>query len=385
MDCAWPVTATLAVCSECMPANVITSFSSNSTCEVTTFSLPPFYDQIPPIGANVTHAFCDKNTKKEFNESAWKIDIASPNSIFSSPESYPLISDSTNFTIANLYSFGTDEDSFVFSGHNCSFHFCLKGYSARVSPSGLLQQASPIVASQSCPVYRNATDLNDIWWKLENIPEELNAEPDDEYMIPDQLRYVIEEALTGALSGEVGFEKRIDGNAKYQILPTVEALRTASDSLANLTTLVQSISDGLTSYIRTNGPEPPPDSRYALVVGTTVSVIVVRWIWLLYAIALQIGGLVFLGLTVCLTRRRRMLPWKGQRVPLLLAKLDETVQARAQGALASPQGYDDSFGELHVCLEFDGDNGLAFRRTYGSRLQTLGTESESSSQVPLHS
>jgi hypothetical protein len=75
-----------------------------------------------------------------------------------------------------------------------------------------------------------------------------------------------------------------------------------------------------------------------------MSVVRVRWYWLAYPLALIVGGLVFLVLTVLATRRRRVRPWKGHRVPLLLAELEESVRTVAVGGLGHRTGLDDRVG-----------------------------------------
>ena len=365
-NCTWPVTPTLAVCSECMDTNATASYSSNSTCNITTYSLPLAFDRVEQLGSNVTVVLCD-----EYYESGWKFRVETPN-----PNGSNLSFDYTNSTIANFYSFGVNSTPpsmppFLFSAYKCSFFFCIKGYSATVRLGKTTQQAIPMIASQSHLEWRNYSGHPDFWWVFDNVPEDLNVEAINEWMVPNYIRLTFGEALEGALSGEFTDKADFEWGTNQFI---GDILGEASVSLANLTTMVQSISDGLTSYIRTSGPALPPDPRYAPIVGTSVPVIVVRWGWLVYAIVLQAGGLIFLGSTIYLTRRRRVLPWKGHRVPLLLANLDESLQVHAQGGLAYRQGLDDRVGESRVRLEFDGDNGLAFRRACGSRQQTLHAE-----------
>ena len=341
------------MCSECTLANATVSHSSNDTCNFTTYSLPPIIGRGRDIELipNATSTFCDGS-----NETVWKVVVVTPNADVSIPNS-----EFTNTT--DLYLYGTWEGvhPIMLPAYKCSFYFCVKGYSATASHGTTVQLAIPIIASQAHPVFRNYSGTSGFWWKFEDLPKGLNAEPASEWMVRDFIELNLAEALTGALSGESVYFSKNNSRSGTKF-PTIEILANASESLANLTALIQRISDGLTSYIRTDGQALPPDPRYAPTVSTSVPVTVVRWGWLGYAIAVQAGGLTFLGLTICLTRRRQVLPWKGHRMPLLLANLDESLQARAQGGLAYRQGLDDRVGDLQVCLDFDGDNGLAFRR-----------------------
>ncbi|MCJ1439710.1 MAG: hypothetical protein MMC23_000191 [Stictis urceolatum] len=162
-------------------------------------------------------------------------------------------------------------------------------------------------------------------------------------------------------------EKRVDtyGEPDDSDPGTVlQLLWEANSSLNNLTAVVQSISETMTKYIRTAFPAQPVDERYAPTVGISVTLVKVRWGWLAYPLALLSIGLAFLGLTIYNTRRHQVRPWRGHRVPLLLAHLDENVRLRAKGGMRHRTGLDDRVGETRVRLDFDGDDNIVFRRVY---------------------
>ena len=121
-----------------------------------------------------------------------------------------------------------------------------------------------------------------------------------------------------------------------------EAFWYASSSLTDLTVMVKSIADSITTQIRTAANNTNP--YYAPTVSVPVTVVRVRRPWLAYPLALVLAGLVFLALTMYATSRRNVRPGKGHRMPLLLADIDETLRARAQGGTGTPDGARRSVG-----------------------------------------
>ena len=205
------------------------------------------------------------------------------------------------------------------------------------------------------------------------MPQELNVEPTRVAQVED---------LTVLFSGDP-FATVLAGSGVYTYLgesvfgitfsgPVAELMWEASNSLANLTAAVKGIADSMTSHIRTNSPAPAPDARYAPTVQVSQVIVGVRWPWLAYPLTLLVAGLVFLGMTMYATHRRQVRPWKGHRLPLLLADLDENVRSQARGGLSHRTGLEDRVGALKVRLDFDGDDGIAFRqvlpksKTHGS-------------------
>ena len=136
-----------------------------------------------------------------------------------------------------------------------------QGYSATISLGKQVQQAIPVTATQSHPVFRNQSGLLNYWWTFDNVPGELNAQPTSEWMVSDIIRTDLAEALIAALSCNEVREYQVTGGVYDSGTNqwASDALHNASRSLTDLTAMVQSISDGLTMYIRTDGPAMPPD------------------------------------------------------------------------------------------------------------------------------
>ena len=297
-------------------------------------------------------------TCSDFDQSNWMLEI----------ESWPIeasgLGRDRNTTIANFYSFGTPSTALAegsqspFFAYKCSFYFCVQGYSASSSLGKMNQQPIPTTADRSHLV----NDNNTYWWEFDDVPPELNAGPTAVFRVTEELRQDIGTPFTTVLSGNAVNTVGETLASSDVSSPVASLFWQASGSLANLTALVQGVSDSLTTYIRTAGPAPAPDVRFAPTVGVSVPVVRVRWAWLAYPLTLLFGALAFLGMTMYATHRRCVRPWKGNRVPLLLAHLDENLRAQAQGGLTHRTGLDDRVGAVRVRLEFDGDDGIVFRR-----------------------
>lgn len=271
-----------------------------------------------------------------------------------------------NTTIVNFYSWGVPVSDFAegskspFLAYKCSFYFCAQGYFASSSLGKTNQQPIQTTADQSHWVIDN----NTYWWVFDDVPPELNAGPTAVYRVTEDLRQDIIGPFIDVLSGNVvnHLEETLgSSNVSGEV---ADLFWQASGSLANLTALVQGISSSLTAYMRTADPVPAPDARFAPTVGISIQVVVVRWAWLAYPLALQLGEFIFLGMTMCATHRSCVRSWKGHRLPLLLAHPDENVRLQARGGLTHRTGLDNRIGTLRVRLEFDGDDGIVFRRVY---------------------
>lgn len=280
-----------------------------------------------------------------------------------------------NTTIANLYSFGLPPEQqangseSAFFAYSCSFYFCVQGYSASTALGKTTQYPISSITNTSHLVNDDGTD----WWVFEESHPELSTAPSTAFRVSEETRQNIGRPFTDVLGGNWQAQYAETAASEGPSSNVAGILYEASDSLSNLTDLIQGISDTLTFYIRTEGPSPPLDERFAPIVGESIPVVVVRWLWLSFPLILLVGGLIFLCLTIYETHRRNVRPWKGRRVPLLLARLDDSVRAQAQGGLVSRTGLDDRVGNLHVRLDFKGDDDIAFRRVY-SKPEPVDTE-----------
>ena len=283
-----------------------------------------------------------------------------------------------NTTIANMYSFGAHVDTpnegsqTDFFAYKCSFWLCVQGYSASSTSGSTHQRLISTVADQAHLV----SESNGNWWEFDDVSPDLNVEPTSVVQVEDITRQNLGDPFATVLAGS-GEYMRGDGIANLLPSdPVAQLMWEASSSLDNLTIAVKGIANSMTSHIRTNSPAPAANARYAPIVQVSEVIVGVRWPWLAYPLTLLVAGLIFLGMTMYATHRRQVRPWKGHRVPLLLADLDENVKSQAKGGLLHRTGLEDRVGALKVHLDFDGDDGIAFRQVFPN------SKSHSNSSVP---
>jgi hypothetical protein len=135
----------------------------------------------------------------------------------------------------------------------------------------------------------------------------------------------------------------------------------AANSTATMTSQVQTMADAFTAYMRTS-LTAPPDRRYAPTTFSAAVLVHVRWRWLVYPLGLLLMGHFFLAATMFQTSRRAVRPWKGQRLPLLLADVDDIVCEFAAGGLHRRDGLEERVGRIQAQMEFDGQDRVAFKR-----------------------
>ena len=190
-------------------------------------------------------------------------------------------------------------------------------------------------------------------WVPNVMPAKLNAPDTAIFNVSDEGLLNLGAQLSNILTGNVTLTQGGSNTTFWgQSRELVDVFWGASSSLANLTALVQDIADSMTPQIRT-ADVANANSYYAPTMIAPVTVVRVRWLWLAYSLALVLAGLLVLALTMYSTSRRKVRPWKGHRIPLLLADIDDTLCARAQGRLGCRTGLDDRLGAVRVRLEFE--------------------------------
>ncbi|MCJ1324770.1 hypothetical protein MMC10_001432 [Thelotrema lepadinum] len=144
------------------------------------------------------------------------------------------------------------------------------------------------------------------------------------------------------------------------------------------------IADSFTSYMRTD-LTAAPDNRYAPSVGSLEIFVRVRWLWIIYPLSLVAAGYAFLLATMYQTRRSAVRPWKGQRLPLLFADLDDELRELTADGLDS--GFHDRTNRVRVQMDFNGSDKLVFRQVKPERAQPHQEESSAKLlqfSIPTH-
>ncbi|MCJ1405627.1 hypothetical protein MMC11_008855 [Xylographa trunciseda] len=361
-NCEWPVTPTLGVCSECSNLTSQVLEAAQYTINNVTYyiNLPSGFitnpDSLKQVSITLPR-FSNENVSTEI----WRLDLAFANT--NETQAF-----NTRATIATLSALGipfpgTRLDNPV-SAYNCSFYFCIQGYSATAISGDVSQQQVPTTAEQMFVHWED--EGTSTWWGPDIVPAELNAPSTAIFNVSGMGLLYLGVQLSGILTGSTIYTPSpYSSQVSSCSSELASVFWSASNSLADLTALVQGIADSMTTQIRT-ADVANVESYYAPVVLVPVTVVRIRWPWLTYPLALILAGTLFLALTMYSTSRREVRPWKGHRIPLLLADIDKTLRVRARGGLTRRTGLDDRLGAVQVSLEFDGIDGVTFRRVHPS-------------------
>lgn len=260
--------------------------------------------------------------------------------------------------------------------YSCSLYFCLQAYNA-TSQNGIFEEK--LVGSWDLmnesgpnPFYITSWEPGQPQptWTFVDVPDSMNLANTSAYVVDYESRYVLSGAIHVGIGGRVGldgfnympvFYSSSHSSTSTSDAASIQALWTAANSTATMSSKIQAIADSFTAYMRTD-LAAPPDGSYAPTTSRDAIFVLVRWPWLAYPLSLLLAGHLFFAATLFQTSRRAVRPWKSQRLPLLLAHVDDVVREFAAGGLHRRDGLEDRVGRMNVRMEFDGQDGLAFKR-----------------------
>lgn len=260
--------------------------------------------------------------------------------------------------------------------YSCSLYFCLQAYNA-TSADGIFEEK--LVGSWDRMNQNGPNPFHMVnWepgkpqptWTFVDVPDTMNLANASAFVVDFESRHVLAEAITTGIGGTVGlnglnnmptFQSLSNSSVSTNDAAAVQALWMAANSTATMSSKIQAIADSFTAYMRTE-LAAPPDGTYAPTTSRDAIFVVVRWPWLAYPLSLLLVGHLFFAATLFQTSRRAVRPWKSQRLPLLLAHLDDVVREFAAGGLHRRDGLEDRVGRMKVRMEYDGQDRLAFKR-----------------------
>ena len=263
--------------------------------------------------------------------------------------------------------------------YRCSIHFCMQSYNATFRNGTFVSNVQESWDQMNVSVPHNWTSGDYTLgtpqpnWTFVDIPESLNA--DDSFAQPALdfvSKYSLTAYLSSAISGTVGYDG-VSNTTTYHIggsgstdttskldASSVQAIYQDSVNAGNMSAKLEDIAAGLNYFVHSS-LVADGDARYAPTAYSDAVFVVVRWPWLTYPLALLLAGYVFFAATLLQTWRRAVRPWKSQRLPLLLADVDDAVREAAEGGLHSRKGLKERVGRMEVRMDFDGRDGVAFR------------------------
>jgi hypothetical protein len=386
-NCRWPTTPTLGICNSCEdvkqqmitnvfpdvneilytllwpePVSLITgNCSDNNNCPNTTFT----FNILPHIDfalAQQTTANFYPNLTKDGRLLVSQFHlIGIPPSTFNQfvmtyGSGQPLQPDDINSLMRDYY---------------CSFYFCLQAFAAN-STVGSTQQQLVSTWDQWNPQQTNESST----WTMADPPQIMNLANDSaapEYQIDETSRQVVTDVFAELVTGGVGsggpsednahdfgqgFNEQLSAQNEQAIM---HAFWNASNDTESQSALPKQVADGFTTYMRTQIPAEP-DVRYAPTTFTDEVFVKIRWGWLQFPLGLLVSGHVFLFLTIFNTRKQKVRPWKGHRIPLLLANVDDNIRDITVGGFDSRTGLEDRFGGMKGCMYYDDKDEIAFRK-----------------------
>lgn len=278
----------------------------------------------------------------------------------------------SNFTFLQKLNHSNTDPLMV--AYSCSLYFCLQAYNA-TSAGGIFEEKVVGLWDQMNESGPNPFNITD-WspgqpqptWTFVDVPDSMNLANASAYVVDFTSRQVLADSIIRGMDGEVW----VDANTNMPTFQgssalltnnaaSIQALWLAANSTATMSSKFQAIADSFTAYMRTE-LAASPDNRYAPTTYRSAIFVVVRWPWLAYPLSLLLAGHFFFAATVIQTRRRAVRPWKSQRLPLLLADIDDVVREFAAGGLHRRDGLEDRVGRMKVRMEFNGQDRLAFKR-----------------------
>ncbi|KAI0097971.1 hypothetical protein GGR51DRAFT_566012 [Nemania sp. FL0031] len=358
-NCAWPTTPTLAVCGACSDVKDRALLIVGNSSLSYTLSWPGL-PQDWTTNTTFTLLWSDfqdiaRQDMSDYNRGGLpelliegRVTLANFNFIGIPPLYADLID--------RLQPFNATHINNLVVAHHCSLFFCIQAYSSNATDGRTTQRLEATWDQWQLK------DENDTILRYEIVqdgaPKKLNVTNSAEFQISYNSVYGVYENLLPLLNGSVPFVE-----SPISHINLMQWFWNASNSTTTMDTFIQQISDNMSSFFRTfRSSKMGFDTRFAPNVFVETTFVVVRWQWLAFPLGLLITGHIFLAATIWHTRRLRVRPWKGHRIPFLLADVDDIVKQLAMGGMSSRTGLEERIGRLKVHLEYDGKDGVAFRR-----------------------
>ena len=227
-------------------------------------------------------------------------------------------------------------------------------------------------------------------WTFTEIPDQMNVANASSYILDYESRFVLGAALSSGLQGSVNADPEkltIDFNADNVTnaldAAIIQEMWMSANSSETMSARVQKIADAYTAYMQTD-LSAALDERYAPTSFSETIIVVVRWPWLAYPLALVLAGYTFLAATLLQTQRCKIRAWKGQRLPLLLADVDDSIRRSAGGGGAQPGVLEERVGRIRVQIQCSKQGAvLAFKRVNEHDRRRRPGSSESRTELLL--
>ena len=288
----------------------------------------------------------------------------------------------TVWTLGVPASAGKDPSSWTESSivaYRCDLYFCLQGYNAtstngrfNIQPVQSWGQMDVSVPPEEADIVTTSwsPDSPQPVWTFVDVPASMNVGNASAYTMDFISRLSLSHTFSSTVVGTVNedadsgsplFDQSgFSGSAPNALeAAIVEMFWLSANSTETMSAKMNHIAQTFTAYMQ-NELTAPPDMRYAPATYSEATFVVVRWPWLAYPLGLVLIGYLFFAATVYQTHRGAVLPWEGQRLHLLFADVDNEIRNSVAGSL--DQTLKERVGKMQVHLEYDKQDGLAFKR-----------------------
>ena len=208
----------------------------------------------------------------------------------------------------------------LLTAYHCAFSFCIQAYAATTRAGVPEHQLVSTWDQWDLFSDDDGENWEGSWLSAAPAPLDMKIAYPSDYAVDNRSRTTLHFALAEVLADNISYGYGGKPGGAF-----VQAFWNASDTAPGMGARAPQIADSLTTFLRTT-MRAPPDARYAPTVFTDQTFVRVRWEWLVFPLSLLLTAYGFLAATIWHTRRLRVRPWKGHRVPLLLANIDEVVR-----------------------------------------------------------
>ncbi|KAL2882136.1 hypothetical protein SGCOL_002398 [Colletotrichum sp. CLE4] len=334
-NCTWPIVPTVGVCGSCvdLTSEIKINRSSSAYCIVTA-----------PDGAQL-RGYCGSGSDfmPVFNISTGS------NRTFESTDPRMIKVDAPNL-IAQFSGLGIPggmpattplDDS---RAAECALWYCLQARNISVE-SGKLKDVIvdtwSEVSGVSTPDGRNVT--------FANIPANFNAEAGKSYGMGPFQMYAMQGYAKTNIIGNVS----ADGTLEIVFTSASPFADGMHASFGDVGSWMERLTRSLTNDVRLNSNDTTSDDAFRGTVMTSQVVIVVRWGWIVYSVALVAVSTIYLVAEVVRTNRKGLLPWKSDVLLPVCMDMDDGIREKAAGGIIEPGGLKRLVGDVPVQLRAD--------------------------------
>ncbi|KAK7452401.1 hypothetical protein CaCOL14_004686 [Colletotrichum acutatum] len=352
-NCTWPIVPTVGVCGSCvdLTSDIKINRSSSANCIVTA-----------PDGARL-RGYC--GTGSDFMP-VFNISTGS-NRTFESTHPRMIKADAPNL-IAQFSGLGIPggmpattplDDS---RAAECALWYCLQARNISVESGKLKDEIVDTwseVTGGSTPDGRNVT--------FANIPANFNTEAGKSYGMGPFQMYAMQAYAKTNIMGNVSADGTL-GIVFTSASPFADGMHA---SFGDVGGWMERLTRSLTNDVRLNSNDTTGEDAFRGTVMATQVVIVVRWAWIVYSVALVAVSAIYLVVEVLRTKRKGLLPWKSDVLLPVCMNMDDEIREKAAGGIIEPGGLKRLVGDVPVQLKADRTGVIRFAQ----EVKTDGTHS----------